>query len=235
MPPRLIRKVEPILTLRALVLDTETNGQDPQEIIELAYIDLKTEKSYCQRFKPSVESNAAALSVHHILPEELEGCEPSSNAKIPKDVGYLIGHNIDFDWEALGKPPVKRICTLAIARSLYPTLSAHRLGAMLYTLLGATSGVRERLKNAHNALADVGFCLDILQVMLSSIDRLDLLDDPEALWEFSEECRLPKVMTFGKHKGTAVEDLPLDYVKWMLRQDSMDPYGLQAVRNAYRL
>jgi len=211
-----------------LTVDTETNGTEKPEVIELAYA-APSEVAYCARFKPQVPSTSGALSVHHILPEELENCPPSSEAKLPF-CDYVIGHNIDYDWEALGKPPVKRICTLAIARTLYPEADSHKLGAMYYLLRGATAATRASLQSAHSAIADVYFCQEILQLMLKE-KRPDLLHvDPEALWEFSEDCRLPRIITFGKHKGTPIIDLPGDYVAWMKRQPDMDPYVIAALK-----
>ena len=37
-------------------------------------------------------------------------------------------------------------------------------------------------------------------------------------------------MPFGKHKGVAITDLPVDYQEWVLRQDSMDPYIKLAIQ-----
>ena len=35
---------------------------------------------------------------------------------------------------------------------------------------------------------------------------------------------LKDVVAFGKHKGTAIKDLPSDYANWLLKQDELDPY-----------
>ena len=47
---------------------------------------------------------------------DLIDCDPSYTVKLPPDAEYIIGHNVDFDWKALGQPNVKRICTQALAR-----------------------------------------------------------------------------------------------------------------------
>ena len=46
----------------------------------------------------------------------------------------------------------------------------------------------------------------------------------EELYVASEDARIPKMITFGKHKGTAIKDLPSDYANWLLKQDELDPY-----------
>jgi exodeoxyribonuclease X len=218
---------------KIIVIDTETNGRDPADVIELAYLEM-SEKGLgrisdvsSRRFKPSKGSTVGALSTHHILDYELADCKPSAEARLPEDTTHIVGHQVDYDWEALGKPGIKRICTLAIARALYPKLDSHRLGAMLYHLVDEDEA-RERLKDAHSAAADVLNCFLILQLM---IDDCSLqLPSADSLWEFSEKCRIPTVMPFGKHRGTLIADLPLDYKSWCLRQKDMDEYVVKAIK-----
>lgn len=40
------------------------------------------------------------------MPSDLEGCDPSSDCRLP-DCKFIVGHNVDFDWKALGSPEVK--------------------------------------------------------------------------------------------------------------------------------
>ncbi len=215
--------------MSALIIDTETNGAEVPEIIELAYMDLAKTLTYCSRFKPRVMSNFGALSIHHILPEELEDCPPSLEARLPRGYDYIIGHNIDYDWTALGKPPFKRICTLAIARRLYPEVDSHRLGSMYYRLFGALPTTREVLKNAHSAAADAKMCGDLLDAMIRDRAPEQYHESVDSLWKFSEDCRLLPNITFGKHKGMALIDLPREYVQWCRRQPDMDPYFIKAL------
>jgi exodeoxyribonuclease X len=50
-----------------------------------------------------------------------------------------------------------------------------------------------------------------------------------SLFIMSETARIPKYITFGKHKGTAIKDLDPSYVTWLLRQDDLDPYLRKAI------
>jgi exodeoxyribonuclease X len=52
----------------------------------------------------------------------------------------------------------------------------------------------------------------------------------EWIWQRSEEARIPKMMTFGKHKGAAIKDIPADYKQWLLKQTDIDPYLVKALR-----
>ena len=38
-------------------------------------------------------------------------------------------------------------------------------------------------------------------------------------------------MSFGKHKGTALVNLPSDYVRWLLNQDNLDKNLRKALMN----
>jgi len=219
------------------VLDTETTDSElPNgEVIELAFIagrdlsDILSDSGTCQtfRFCPERQSTYGAVSTHHIIPDELVGCLPSSTAEIPADCEYLIGHNIDFDWKMLGSPSgIKRIDTLAMMRHLHPEMDSHRLGACMYFLLGQTASTRDMLRHAHSADADISFCIEILKYVC----KRQGITDIESLYAFSEHARIPTVMSFGKHKGEPVSDVPYGYIKWYRSQSDTDPYLLEAFR-----
>jgi exodeoxyribonuclease X len=104
-------------TLGAIIVDTETTDIKDPEVIEMAWVEIadvsfeRVENIDCDRFKPTKPITLGAIATHHILPSDLTYCQPFDLAYLPKST-YLIGHNIDFDWTALGKPPGKRICTI---------------------------------------------------------------------------------------------------------------------------
>lgn len=218
--------------MTAIVFDTETNGQETPELIEAAYLvldgpqELRALDMYSQRFRPSQSSTLGALAVHHILDAELIDCEPSNAFTLPTDTEYLIGHNIDYDWRVIGEPGIKRICTLALARELWPGIDNHSQSALLYLLLPQAEA-RMRLQGAHSALVDVENCMVLLQAI---IQHLGGVANWEELWQCSERARVPTRMPFGKHKGELIADVPSDYKRWLLRQPDVDPYLQQALR-----
>lgn len=220
------------------IIDTETTGLNEPEVIELAYqrIDsLDPAGLYAaltlKCYLPSKPIELGAMATHHITLEMLQGYPPSSEASLPPDAEYIIGHNVDFDWKALGSPPSKRICTQALAQMLYPGLDSYSLGALMYHL--KPNIARDKLKDAHTAAADVMNCQLILaEMMLELENRGYLIDGFEALWSISEHARIPTVMTFGKHKGMRVADVPRSYASWYERQEQTDPYLLEAFRRA---
>lgn len=224
---------------RALIIDTETNGVvEPMEAIELAWMEMGAEQSnlwtpgnsHVERFKPTQPLSYGALAVHHILPEELEACPPAADAKLPFTPDYIIGHNVDFDWKVLGKPPCKRICTLALSRATYESCDSHTQSAMYYFLNGANSNTRTALKEAHSAAADIMFCFNILTHLIAKLHPRNI----EQLWELSEEARIPRLMPFGKHKGLPIRDIDAGYKAWYRKQADADPYILMAMSRGGR-
>lgn len=81
------------------------------------------------------------------------------------------------------------------------------------------------LKGAHRADADIILTANILMHIIHHLN----IQTIEQLYVASEEARIPKSISFGKHKGTSISDLPTDYVQWLMRQDDLDPYLRKAL------
>ena len=212
----------------AIIFDTEATDINQPVIVEAAWVALdqvapfKLGDTFHQRYNPGKPISLGAFATHNSLDDELIDCPPASTFQLPHELEYLIGHNIDFDWQAIGQPEVKRICTLALARKAWPELDSHTQSALLYFLERSTA--RDKLRNAHSADADVQICATILQHLCKVLNITSI----EALWTASESARLPSHMPFGKHKGLALAEVPGDYVRWLLDQQNIDPYLRQA-------
>lgn len=216
---------------RSAILDTETtdakerDGVVPQ-VIELCYTYKGQE--FVRRYMPDVPVRWGAIAVHHILPSELHGGLPSAMAltDAPVSAEFWIGHNVDFDWKMLGSPPVKRICTLALSREIWPEVDSHTLTAMTYFTRGANEATRQALRSAHSALADVEHCRALLETIIETC-RIETL---EQLYSLSEEARIPKKMSFGKFAGEPISAVDRGYANWYRKQADPDPYLLEAFK-----
>ena len=142
---------------------------------------------------------------------------------LPDDAQYIIGHNVDYDWNVINQPNVKRICTLALARRVWPELDSYSQSALLYFIKGAEA--REKLKNAHSALTDVKNCEILLRAICNKLE----ITSAEELWNKSELARVPTHINFGKHKGTIISEIPKDYKEWLLKQVDIDLYLRKAL------
>ena len=180
--------------MTAVMFDTETTGTEGPQIIEAAWLRLESPitlvvtEQFEQRYRPTKKIALSALATHHIYDEELTDCQPHTDFKLPSDVQYIIGHNVDYDWKVCGEPEVKRICTLALSRSLYPEADSHSQSAMTYLI--DRHNARSLLQAAHSALVDVQNCRSLLAHL---IGRSGPVADWESLWELSERARVPKV------------------------------------------
>ena len=222
--------------MNALILDTETHDLNGYPI-EIAYAPCSFEqgvlvinqKQVFDEFFSCPEPIAlGALATHHILETDIVEKPSFDTFKMPQDVQYLIGHNIDYDITAIQKCQpdftVKGICTLALCRMVWPELP-HTLSAMYYRVMDDLELARKHLRHAHNAKADIYFTGVILKTLVEQLG----IKDMNSLFIMSETARIPKYITFGKHKGTAIKDLDSGYVSWLLKQPDLDPYLRKAL------
>ncbi|MHB8292109.1 MAG: 3'-5' exonuclease [bacterium] len=201
-----------------VIFDTETTGFIEPALIEAGGIIIQGSpfdgqtKTFLSRYNPGKLISFGVIATHNILDSELENSPPASEFKLPENTGYLVGHNIDYDWQVISSPDIRRIDTLAMASDLWPELDSHGLAALNYALTPIADRLKIRdiiINGNHNALTDAKLCLNVLRYILKEKPELNSWG---AIWKYSEESRIPKIMPFGKHKGTPIKDLPSDYV-----------------------
>ena len=222
--------------MSALILDTETHDLNGYPI-EIAYAPCSFEQGvlvinqgevFDEYFSCPEPIALGALATHHILEADIAEKPSFDTFRMPQGVQYLIGHNIDYDIKAVQKCQpdftVKGICTLALCRMVWPELP-HTLSAMYYHVMDDLELARKHLRHAHNAKADIYFTGVILKTLVEQLG----IKDMNSLFIMSETARIPKYITFGKHKGTAIKDLDSGYVSWLLKQPDLDPYLRKAL------
>lgn len=225
--------------MSAIILDTETTGVDEPDVIQLAHTTLiaaPRSGSYSIQvlhFRPTKPISFGAMATHHIIPADVEHASRWPGSwDLPGGTEYLIGHNVDYDWKAIGSPDVRRICTLALARSLWPQLDSHSLGALIYAM-HEPHVARSLLRTAHDASTDVALTVTVLDQILQ---RLPLVSTWHDLWLASEKARVPKKFWFGKYEGRDIAEIRrIDpgYIQWCLTkcdQVTGDPYAQKAMR-----
>ena len=228
------------MSMQAIILDTETHTLNGQPI-EIAYapvevfdhkISLDKSRLFDQLYSCDEPISFAAMAVHHILESDLVGMPHYSSFELPAETTYIIGHNIDYDIRALEKcgvdsSNIKAICTLALARRVWPDAEAHNISALIYMITKGSEKARDMIKKAHRADMDIILTANILMHIVHHLQ----INSIEQLYALSEDARIPRTINFGKHRGTAIADLPADYVQWLLRQDDLDPYLRKALEN----
>ena len=230
---------------KCIVFDTETTGaKQPMKIVEAAWREFKIDcdpseimEEFHSMYDPRMPIEIGAMAAHGIIPDDLRDAPPSESFALPADVEYVIGHKVDFDMGAIGleaDTKIKRICTLAISRKYFPTLDSHTQSAMLYHFL-VPQVARDAVKNAHRASDDVRNCAWLTELLIEHAYNNDIAEirTYEDLWMESERCRIPDTMSFGKHVGMRIEDLPFSYKQWLLSTADIDPYLKKAVRMSF--
>ena len=226
------------------ILDTETTGLIEPHMTEAAYSIVEIaggkvavlQAPRAKRFNPLKEISLGSMAISHICDEDVADEPPHTAFKLPSSVEYLIGHNIDFDMAVLKNAGVthtpKLICTNAMANYLLPTLESHKLVSLLYHFHREVA--RDQAKDAHAAIADIYFTELVLGSLIDlANEQGHVITDVDSLYDFSQMARIPTHLSFGKHKGEAIVDLATSsegagYLKWLLKQDSVDPYLAQA-------
>ncbi|WP_110993100.1 3'-5' exonuclease [Pseudomonas sichuanensis] len=222
--------------MNAFIFDSETTGFNEPHLVEAAWLQLlaipglPVAGEFLQRYKPGKPIELGALATSHILDEDLADCQGHAEFALPAEAEYLIGHNVDYDWGVIGRPEIKRICTAALSRRLWPDADSHSQSAMIY--LHYRSEARDLLRNAHAALDDVNNCrlllIKILDALAAELGRP--VAGWEELWIISEDARIPTVIGFGKYRGAKFSDLPADYRRWLLNQPDLDPFVRKALQ-----
>jgi exodeoxyribonuclease X len=219
------------------VIDTETTGMaKPIVPVELALLRVvsgpceehRYDEAYYGMFNPGKDIEIGAMATHHITPWDVQNAPKWSEYQLPNPIDYLVGHNVDYDWEAVGSDPrPRRICTLALSRRLWPDIDSHKLAAVLYHIEGPAAKLS--VAGSHSARTDATNTLRLLKY----ITRLAQPTSWEHLWAISEDARIPERMSFGKHgpqdgkKGMPIKEMiqkDPGYVKWLLKLPDLDPY-----------
>ena len=205
-----------------LVIDTETTGVQPEtdRVVEVAAVAVKGNRlkvAFHSLIDPLMPIPPEASGVHGIADWHVEGKPtfetiwPNLQALIDR-ADVLVAHNAPFDRAFL--PPIDKpwLDTLRLARHLWPKAPNHQNQTLRYYCKLRLEGL------AHSADGDALVTAHLLILLLRTYTKLGLSETLADLLTFSESPIMVKKMPFGKHAGTALEDLPPDYVEWLLRE-----------------
>lgn len=214
------------VTKIARVIDYETTGspdEDHAEIVEFGRIDVdlttrELKSPWSSLCCPRGPIPAVTKAVHHITEVDVQGAPQARDLWDqfwdgcgPADV--LVAHNAAFERHFHDGDGRQWIDTYKVARIVYPDAPKHSNQALRYLL---DLPVDRRLASPpHRALPDAYVTAHLLIEMLKhkTIDEMIQITKYPALL---------KIMTFGKHKGTAYADAPIDYLEWIRDKSDMD-------------
>jgi len=206
--------------------DTETTGLGKDAgIVEISWVETDENFNEVDRhyslINPEKPIQPGAMGAHDITEAMVAGSPTISEfmeeAGYPLDVdgGVLVAHNAAFDivhFAPWMREPLT-LCTLKAARVIYPEADNHKLTTLKYYL--GLDGCHDR---AHSADEDVNVLMQLVKRMC--------LDAECGLPELLHIQNIPRKihkMSFGKHRGKNLSELPKDYVNWLLtKADNID-------------
>ena len=196
----------------ALIIDTETDqGRDPRPI-QVATINIATGFEWMKYFNSGRSISPIVIKIHGITDKKVAGLEHFDLDKFELPT-YLIGHNVRFDWRVIGRPSTKLICTVRLARTAFPEWAAYGQSKCIEQLLGKSAASKMTIA-AHDALGDARMCYLLYQ---ACCERLNIEPtDVASAHHISNTANPVSKMPFGKYKGRAIKEVPIDYIQWML-------------------
>ncbi len=206
------------------VVDMETTGMPPDAAVcEVGWTDVrKSDDAWSVGLPQAMLVNPGrpmppdARGIHHIGDRDLVGAPPITTGFRKLTEGYpsaFVAHHAQFEQAFFTGGETPWICTLKVARRLWPDCPSHSNQCLRY-YLGLE--LDEALAMPpHRAAPDTyvtGFIL---------VEALKLASVEDMIAWTSAPSLLPRV-TFGKHRGQAWSDLPGDYLNWLVNKSEMD-------------
>lgn len=206
-------------------LDCETTGLDPEkdEIIEIAIARFNFNaiiESFETLIEPSFPIPEESIAIHHISDEMVKG-KPKVQEVLPRIFAFvnnhiIVGHGITNDISFLSASARKYAIPNSLSSNRYlDTLRLARLYGESPT--NSLETLRKHFKiaeeGAHRAMNDVIVNIEVFKFLSKRYKTitqiLDRLKRPILL----------KTMPLGKHKRRKFSEIPLEYLRWAVRQN----------------
>lgn len=206
-----------MITYRAI--DFETTGipteTDKHAIVEIGWCDLADgvlslpQSVLCDPGRPIPHE---AMAVHHITDDMVKGA--TGNVGVLGTPDFFVAHNADYERQFIDTD-VPFICTYKVALRLWPDAPSHGLQFLRYELgLPAPEHVA---MPPHRAAPDAYLCAVLMQRILAFQGA-----NVEDMVRWSNGPALLPRIPFGKHRGAKWEDVPTDYLDWIVNKSDLD-------------
>ncbi len=206
-------------------IDCEATGLDLDDdrIVEVAVVrfTLTEELNHLETLvDPERPIPAASMEIHHITDGMVAG-KPKISDVLPtvlRLIGnrIIVGHGIEFDINMIANEAKRHNipCTIKSARFFDTLRLARQYG-------GSPTNSLERLREhfnipeegAHRAMNDVRVNMEVFKQLIKTYKTIEQIFDILA-----KPIRL-KSMPFGKHRGRAMKEVPIEYLQWVSNKD----------------
>jgi DNA polymerase-3 subunit epsilon len=192
-----------------IVLDTETTGRTADDaVVEIAWASIDDEMEVIEQVATLIDPGRPippeVTAVHGITDQMVVGAPTLERfmtevASVPFATGSIlvIGHNVDFDYHHVA-PYISdgsSLCTLRLARFLFPVLGSHTLQTLVHHC-----GLGE--VQTHRAAGDVELTLRLLRRLAAEADGT-----LEGLLALSEVALAEMRVPFGDYRREPIRDL----------------------------
>lgn len=201
--------------------------------------------NYTSRFKPTHDVPPDASAIHFITTEDLENeqsfVDKSSEFYPLFEIKqYYVGHNVQFDRRMLIKNNERHlggevaefendeswICTLKLAKKLFaedPEFKNLTLSYLWFKFELNKTCTHKIVP--HSAEDDVYMCYKVLSHLVNIAIQRGLIDPTKEVGsQIVTLCNTPNIFTvmpIGKHKGMLMDDVPMNYIEWMINNSDM--------------
>jgi exodeoxyribonuclease X len=208
------------------VTDFETTGMPPEATLcEIGFCDVRTNADDSTEIgdpvgmlvNPKRPMPPEARAIHHISDHDLANAPSIDTGLITLNhpsVDVFVAHNMAFEREFFTGGQKPWICTLKVARRLWPECPSHTNQCLRY-FLGFELDHNLAMP-PHRAAPDTYVTAHILLAAITAGASI------ASMIEWSNGPSLLPRVTFGKHRGQAWKDLPGDYLDWIVRKSDMD-------------
>ncbi len=195
------------------VIDTETCDLHGG-VVEVASIDIidgKMVNPMSNLVRPERPISPQAMAIHHIT-EAMVADQPWIEEVIPRYQGspWYVAHNASFDQRVLPEMSGEWICTMRLARQLWPGIRYSNMG--LYKSLKLHVETPPDLHH-HRALYD---CYITAALLLRIMEESGWT--PEQMVTITGRPTLLESLPFGKYRGQPFADIAErdpGYLRWM--------------------
>ena len=207
---------------RFVVLDTETTGLDPavDKVVDISLVEVSRhgiQPLYSTLINPERDIPPTASAVHHITQRDVLG-KPTFDEVWPIIMGHLDGavivaHNAQFDRSMIPETGRPWICSYRLARHLWSDAPGHGNQVLRYWL-----DLQVDAQAAHSAAGDTLVTANVFWRELAHYRKhVAKTREVSDLIEYAASPISVTVMPFGKHKGLRMDEVPLSYFEWALR------------------
>lgn len=216
--------------MRLRVIDIETSGGTPSEIIEIGAVDVVecgsdwvAEPPRSQLFRPIAGISFHAMAIHHLTPAQFASSLAPCTDQALKDflcfggaADVLVAHNAAFESRHISSSvtgELEWICTVKAARQVWLDAPGYSNQVLRYW-----RGLKldpELAMPPHRAAPDAWVTAHLLIDLLASKSVNDLLN-------WSRAAPTTAKIPFGRYRSQDWSAPPTGYLRWLIAEPDME-------------